>query len=296
MTTRPYDPDSDFALVSDFLTRLYQPGNRDGNWFQPVWEYARTHAWLDQSASDRIGLWLDDGRLVALCTYELGLGEAFFALAPGYERLKPELLAHAEDNLWATRPDGSRRLDVFINDFDPEFEGLAAAAGFGLAGQDDRPMSMRAITHPFGPIPLAEGFRLKSLADDNDLRQVHRVLHRGFNHPGEPPEDHLAGRRLMQSGPHYRLDLTIVVAAPTGEFVSFAGLWFDAVNRFAYVEPVATDPDYRRRGLGRAAVLEGIRRCGELGAGVAYVGTTKPFYQSMGFRLVHTQRCWRKEW
>lgn len=44
-----------------------------------------------------------------------------------------------------------------------------------------------------------------------------------------------------------------------------------------YVEPVATDPDYRRMDLGKAAVLEGIRRCGELGAEVAYVGSVKDF-------------------
>jgi predicted N-acetyltransferase YhbS len=74
--------------------------------------------------------------------------------------------------------------------------------------------------------------------------------------------------------------------------VAFGGLWFDPVNRFGYVEPVATDPDYRRMGLGTAAVLEGIRRCGELGATVAYVGTDTPFYLVMGFKKLFTLNCW----
>ena len=52
----------------------------------------------------------------------------------------------------------------------------------------------------------------------------------------------------MQSGPHFRKDLTIVVEAPNGEFVSYCGMWYDAVNRFGYVEPVATDPDYADEG------------------------------------------------
>jgi predicted N-acetyltransferase YhbS len=47
-------------------------------------------------------------------------------------------------------------------------------------------------------------------------------------------------------------------------------------------------------GLGRAAVLEGIRRCGELGATVAYVMTDKPFYLSLGFRKQFTTYCWEK--
>ena len=156
-------------------------------------------------------------------------------------------------------------------------------------------MSQFVIPSPFPAISVAEGFRLKSLADANDLRKLHRVLHRGFNHPGEPPEEGVEGRRKMQSGPDYRKDLAIVAEAPTGDFVAYCGMWFDPLNRFGYVEPVATDPDYRRRGLGRAGVLEGIRRCGELGATVAYVGTDKPFYLSFGFKKLFTLNCWVKE-
>ena len=85
-----------------------------------------------------------------------------------------------------------------------------------------------------------------------------------------------------------------MVVAPGGDFVSYCGMWYDRHNRFGYVEPVATDPDYRRRGLGRAAVLEGIRLCGVSGATVAYVGTDKPFYLSFGFRKLFTLNCWRR--
>jgi len=39
-------------------------------------------------------------------------------------------------------------------------------------------------------------------------------------------------------------------------------------------------------------VLEGIRRCGVLGASVAYVGTDNPFYLAMGFKTLFTLNCW----
>jgi predicted N-acetyltransferase YhbS len=155
-------------------------------------------------------------------------------------------------------------------------------------------MSQYAIPTPFPPIVLPEGYRLATLAEDNDLRKMNRVLWRGFNHPGEPPEDDIEGRKTMQSGPNYRKDLAVVVVAPGGDFVSYCGMWYDAHNRFGYVDPVATDPDYRRRGLGRAAVLEGIRLCGALGATVAYVGSDKLFYRSFGFRRLYTLNCWRR--
>jgi predicted N-acetyltransferase YhbS len=47
-------------------------------------------------------------------------------------------------------------------------------------------------------------------------------------------------------------------------------------------------------GLGKAAVWEGIRRCGVLGATVAYVGSDQEFYQAIGFTKRFDSRCWIK--
>ncbi len=133
------------------------------------------------------------------------------------------------------------------------------------------------------------------VADDNDLRQVTRVFWRGFNHGDEPPDGEVEDRKFMQSAPNYRKDLNLVVVAPDGNFVSYCGTWYEPVHAIAYVEPVATDPDYRRMGLARAAVLEGIRRCRELGASVSYVGSKQPLYLSLGFRPEYNSRVWERE-
>jgi hypothetical protein len=42
-----------------------------------------------------------------------------------------------------------------------------------------------------------------------------------------------------------RKNLNMVVEAPSGDFVPFGEMCYDAPNRFGYVEPVATDADYR---------------------------------------------------
>jgi predicted N-acetyltransferase YhbS len=291
---RHYAGTADFDTISDFLTRHYQPGNRDGNWFQPVWEYAYTHPLLDESSMDRIGIWEDAGQVVGVATYESRLGEAFFHVHPKYEHMKPEMLTYAEKYLTGIGDDGVRYLKAFVNDYDTVFEELVTSRGYRLDPHSRGPLSQFEIPSPFPPIDLPLGFRLKSLAEDNDLQKIHRVLHRGFNHPGAPPPEEIAGRQKMQSGPHFRKDLTIVAQAPNGDFVSYCGMWYDAVNQFGYVEPVATDPDYRRMGLGSATVLESIRRCGEQGATVAYVGSDLPFYLSLGFKKLFTRNCWLK--
>jgi predicted N-acetyltransferase YhbS len=86
----------------------------------------------------------------------------------------------------------------------------------------------------------------------------------------------------------------VVEHTATGKFVSFSGTWYEAVNKIAYVEPVATDPDFRRMGLGKAAVLEGIRRCGALGATVAFVGSDQEFYKAIGFTHLWSSNPWIK--
>lgn len=84
--------------------------------------------------------------------------------------------------------------------------------------------------------------------------------------------------------------------APDGAYVSYCGMRQDHANRVAYVEPVCTDPDYRRMGLGTAVVLEGIRRCGMEGATIATVGSNQPFYTSRGFKKLFDIDLWAREW
>ena len=296
ITLRRYQRAMDFERVSDFLTAQHLPGNRDGNWLQPTWEYMHSHPALDETSLDRIGLWEENGRLVGVAHYESSLGEAFFELHPQYPQLKMAMLDYAEAHLYRETAGGERYLNAYINDFDPAFEALVQVRGYQHDEDNDRPMSQMDIPQPFHPdAPLPAGFRLKSLADENNLHKMHRVLWRGFNHPGEPPADGIKDREKMQSGPHFRKDLTIVTEAPNGDFASYCGTWYDSTHQFAYLEPVATDRDFRRMGLGKAAVLEGIRRCAALGAQTAFVGSDQLFYQSLGFRVIFTSRCWVKK-
>jgi len=293
ITVRPYKYPEDFCLVGQFLVETYQAEGRHRNWLQPRWEYMHYHPLLDESSLDKIGIWQDAGEIVGVVHHEHHMGEVYFEQSPGYSYLRKGMLEYAQEHL-CRDADGGRLVQVFIDGTDDEFKAIAEDMGFQKDENRQEEMSQLRITESFPSIDVPEGFRLTSLKDDNDLNKIHRVLHRGFDHPGEPPEEGIAGRRKMQSAPNFRKDLTVVVEASDGRFVSFCGMWYESTNRVAYVEPVATDPDYRRKGLGSAAVLEGVRRCGELGATVAFVGSGQAFYRSMGFRKAYTQFLWNK--
>lgn len=289
IAVRPYGRQGDFDLVSRFLVETYLPGGR--NWLQPEWEYMHSHPNFNKARLDHIGIWEDGDQVAGVTHYEDNLGQAFFQVLPGHKDFKADMLSYAEERLSAPTAAGGTVLRAFIHEHDVGLARLAEARGFRRLEDEFRPRAWLELAGAMEPPGVPAGFRLKSLADDNDIRKIHWVMWRGFNHAGEPPEHGLEWRVQMQSGPNFRKDLNIVVEAPDGNFVSYAGLWYERDTRVAYVEPVATDPDYRRMGLGRAAVLEGLRRCAACGATVAYVGSWQPFYLALGFRKLSRHWC-----
>jgi GNAT superfamily N-acetyltransferase len=145
---------------------------------------------------------------------------------------------------------------------------------------------------------LPEGFSITSMSDTYDLFQYGQVLWKGFDNETNSegafsPDDERNGIAGFDR-PNVNLDLKIAVVAPNGNFVSYCGMWHDPASQSVLVEPVATDPAYRKMGLGRAAVLEAIRRCGKLGAKRAYVGSSQQFYYRIGFRPYATSTWWEQ--
>jgi len=262
-----------------------------------MWEYMHFHPALDAANIGRFGIWEASEEIVAVCHYEWHLGEAFFQFHPSYRHLRAEMLEYAENNLTGvSQKDGRKYLCAYINEDDPEFLALAQARGYARDADGTRPLYRFDIPDPFPAVPLPHGYHLTSLADECDWAKVHSVLWRGFDHSDDVPmnEEEFESRRAMFDTPKARRDLKIAVAAPSGEFASFCGMFYEPTGQFAYVEPVATDPRYRRLGLGKAAVLEGIRHCGALGAKTAYVGSDQRFYRAFGFKKVYNSECWMR--
>ncbi len=291
---RHFDPLSDYERVGDFLIRTYRTSGGHINWLQPRWEYMHFHPYIRDVDLSLIGVWETQGEITGVIHPEHYLGTAWFEIDPEHDALKTAMLEYAEEHISVVK-DNVRQLRVYINDDDDTFQNIASEQGYVKTDRCE-PMSQLVITDPFPAIPVPDGFRVISLKEENDRHKIRRLMWRGFNHGDEPPDDSVEDQKIMQSAPNFKKDLNIVVVAPDGSYASYCGMWYEPVNRIAYVEPVATDPDYRRMGLASSAVLEGIRRCGELGANVAYVGAALPVYMSMGFKQVFNCTAWHREW
>jgi GNAT superfamily N-acetyltransferase len=242
-----------------------------------------------------IGVWECGDEIVAMVNFEHALGEAHLQVHPAHTDLKAEMLSYAETALCKTKG-GKKRLTLYVNEFDGEWEALAHAAGY-VKEVDARQVTARFdIATGSLDYALPNGFELTDRLECNDLRRINRVLWRGFDHQGSPPEKYVAGRADVEKAPLFRKDLVVMVKAPDGRLVSYCGMWYEAATQVAYVEPVATDPDYRRRGFGKAVVLEAVRRAKQLGATRAIVGSGLEFYRSIGFQPLFASYPWHREW
>lgn len=294
MTVRKiaYQRARDYERVNQLLWDTYREGEYP-NWLQPRWEYMHWHPALQTEYLERIALWEDDGRLVAVVNYEDRPTLGFFQRAPGYDFLCDEMLAHAEQQFSAER-NGTLMCRVLVNDFDEAMNQAAAARGYVRHPTARECISKMSIPDPFPAIPVKEGFSLVDLNEEDDLTKLDRCLWRGFNHPGEPEPGGEASRAQMQSTPRFNKALNVMAVAPDGAYVAYSGIWFDPYNLCGYVEPVATDPDYRRMGLGKACVLECVRRVGAMGARIAYVESEQDFYHAIGFTTIAYRPVWEK--
>ncbi|MDF2542574.1 MAG: hypothetical protein K0S47_2292 [Herbinix sp.] len=280
----------DYYKVREFLLKLNNVNFPFGRW-----DWMITHGYLDKSGLGKIGIWENKEEIVALATYDTGLGGAFICVYPEYTFLKEEMLLYSEKNL---DKDGS--FAVLIDDTDSYFQEIAAKNGYYATQAKDcdaiYPIHLDKISYH-----LPEGYHITSMNDNYDLYKYGQVLWKGFNHEknGEGvftcDEDKYKDFESEMKRPNVNLDLKIAVVAPNGDFVSYCGMWFDPASDRALVEPVATDPDYRMLGLGKAAVLEGIKRCGILGAKQAFVGSSQQFYYNIGFRPYATYTFWKRK-
>jgi len=258
------------------------------------WDWMITHSYLDKTAVGKIGIWENNNKVVGIATFDLQPGDAYCLTLSESGFLKEEMLLYAESNL-----NEGDKFNIIISDQDLDFQDIAAANGY-LATAQKESDAIFYLDRTSTSYSLPAGFNITSMNDSYDLYQYLRVLWKGFDHElnGEgdfnfSSKDKGSADKEMKR-PNVDLNLKIAITEPGGNFVSYCGMWYDSKLDYAVIEPVVTDPDYRKMGLGKAAVLEGIKRVGELGAKKVLVGSSQQFYYSIGLRPFASSTLWKK--
>jgi len=282
---------ADFPVVHRFLTDIYTLDTLNSYLLPQFFEYAHTHPFFNYQLTHRFGLWEENGNLTGISCYELDIGECFLVTDREHTFLLPEMLEYAEKEL-SSEKNGKKTLSVWVTDKETDKIELLSRNGYKKVYAE--PVRIFSYNNPFRDVKLPDGFKIISLEDENDYRKINECLWKGFDH-GDNPDDDIDSRIHMQSGPNFRKDLTTVIKAPNGDYACFAGMWFDDKNKYAYLEPLATVPKYRRIGLATIALTEGMKKTKALGAKYCFGGVHE-FYTAIGFETVCHREIWKKEW
>jgi len=275
ITHRQYRILSDHMAVYQFMTEIYERDWRNGV-PAPFLEYALCSDWMDKSLVHRNRLWFDGDKIVALVFYENPVTDVYFSLRLGYEFLAEEMVAYAESDM--PRKDGKQRLVIF----GAQTALVEAAKKAGWRKEFGYWEKVRDFAEPLER-SLPAGYRF---ADTPlDVAKCCECCWKGFDHEAvEGPWDgdfEYAGALL--TAPHATADLAVAIENEKGEYVCYAGMWWTPENHLAYMEPLCTVPEHRRKGLAAAAMSELYRRTKPLGA-THMTGGGDPFYDKVGFK------------
>jgi GNAT superfamily N-acetyltransferase len=297
---RKYDPGHDFLRIRDFLAHTYRAFEKLLNWRIERWNWARYHPMVfgpEAKANirlweDAVGVWENDkGEIVGVVNVEVPrYGEACFQRHPEYASLLEDMVDYAEATL-VDREKGELR--IWVYDHDEPLQVLLQARGYVRDAEHPGHDSEFVITE-LPEVVLPDGYVVQSMAQGGDIALRCKVQGLGFDHPDPSDWTTVSEYKQVQEAPDYREDLDLYVKGPDGEYVSCCIVWYDAYNQMGTFEPVCTHPDFRRKGFGKAVIMEGVRRIAALGAERAWVGSGLPFYEAIGFEKRYVGYEWTK--
>lgn len=164
--------------------------------------------------------------------------------------------------------------------------------GFRYDGKFAEVNMLRPLDKPIPDSVLPAGCQIRAVAGNGEIAN-RAAAQREVWHPwtvGNVSDDDYA--RFMRL-PGYHRDLDVVAVTPDGVLAAYVNGWIDPVNRIGDFGPVGALPDYRRQGLTRAVLLEGLRRMQARGMDRVCVSTgvsnvpALQLYESIGFKTVN---------
>jgi hypothetical protein len=281
------------------------------NWTFERWNYARYFAapmlgayGLTENTTEKsmqairhweeaVGIWEnEEGKIAALVCPEEHVpshpsyGLAYFQRRPGYDGLLSEMFDYTEETFI-----NENRTRVFIPNHDKPLHVLATERGYDKA-EKSWGWWMEYVLKDLPEPNLPKGFRIQSMADDNDLEKRRKIFGLSFSHKDPKEWPTLFSYQELQRAPDYRKDLDLSVVSPRGDHVACCIVWIDGYNRITRLEPVGSIV----LGMGREVAMEGLRRAVALGMEKSYMESGLRFYRTIGFKpLYEYGRIWTRK-
>lgn len=303
-----YKNDEDYWRIREFLRQvMLRNGRREFSW-----HVARLDYWwwfvnpdiVKLNLQDNVFIWeLENGQIVAVLNPE-GRGQAFLQIDPDHTTpdLLDEMISTAEEHLPNIGSDGKKELQIFTDSKDKDLQTILARHGFQRVERPEESEFQHRcnLDDPLPELTEVPGYTIRALEDGLEFLERCYASGLGFHEDdiniARDNRDHPEWYRGLQLAPLYRRDLDIVAIAPDGSVASFCTMWFDDRSRTAYIEPVATVPVHRQKGLGKATILYGLHRLKKMGCKVAFVGGYSPAANTLYFSVMGPEHDISEPW
>jgi len=302
-----YASPDDYWRVREFFRRLRRANPRpNGNWHVGSFDFWRWH-WLEnvvERSPDELRYWESSGGAIVgvLVQGDPGVCHPMVDPSVGSEDLLHEMLGLAESEFSIALPDGQRGVFAWSDAKNARLNRVLEARGYELSsgGHATEHHGWQATTEGPKPAAIPPGYVLRSMGDVAELPARSLASWRAF-HPGVPDDgaDPTGDwYRNIQRAPLYRRDLDVVAVAEDGDIAAFSTCYFDDVSRTGEIVLVGVAASHPQEDLGRAVILETLRRLHRLGAIGAclswYESDPGPVYESAGFTDQEIARAWKK--
>lgn len=249
---------------------------------------------------DSVFMWLTVENKIAAVLNPEAPGWSFLQVHPDYRStsLEEEMVSVAEVEHACQDSQARRKLTVWAQERDKLRKVVLMDRGYRL-GEEVEYQRRRVMEAPISEASIPEGYVIRPLGGIEEVPMRSWASWRAF-HPDDNVRNYDGWRWYLniQKAPLYRRDLDLVAISPEGEVASFCTIWYDDFSRMGYFEPVGTVGVHRRKGLGKAVLLEGLKRLWNLGAELACVSSySEPahaLYSSVGFEDYEVHEPWAK--
>lgn len=280
--SRPFSDSADLAKLQVF--------SRKTRWHvaDVTWRLMYNHHF---DAANNVHLWEDEaGNLIGFTWF---YPDAHLEIHTPYAELWPEMLAWGIQRMRAIGK--SETLGVSATSAETALIAFLESQGFAFDEAYDARQSLN-LTNAIAVPSIPEGFTLRVAPTNNQIEQRVKIHHAAFNSEWVTVE----GYRNVMRDPTYDPNLDIFILAPDGRFAAFCLAWADSVTGVGDIEPIGVHPDFQRQGLGRAIMLEALRRLAAKGMNRVVLSTyvknerALNLYKSLGFEVIYDERAYKK--
>ena len=300
LTSRPFADERDIERMRDLLFRAKQAQPDKLHWHSTDFGWGYFLSTISGDPTQLYRLWERDGQVMAFALFDPRDKSFLLPMHPSVtsDALRDEMFAWVMGRFNAMRNADDALLTSGSDDDADGHIAFLKRKGFAR-GEHCFVHLARSLLELIDAPVVPQGFVVRAVAGEQE-HGLRAAVHRSAFQPSRVAAKQY--QRFMRL-PVYDRETDIVAVARDGTIAAFAKVWLDDVNKVGEFEPVGTHEDYRRLGLAKAVLLEGLRRMQVRGMQTALVQTgggdgndasagARKLYESVGFKLVRRDYDW----